>query len=82
MVKKTNKQNISKQICDEFKWNEKTIATFFLGVGFILFILNLTTVMKALDMIARGFPVTSFYTSIASSMVLMSYSIYNIYKRS
>ncbi len=79
MVSKTSKKNI-------FEFKKREIGLFFLGIGLTMFILNITTYMQILPYISfmKQFtgvsPLTGYYTSISSSIILMIYSLYNIYK--
>ena len=64
----------------KFIFDKKTIGLFFLGVGFNMFLLNIVTIFNFLSLIKNGsYPLTGYYISIVSSIILMAYSIYNIY---
>jgi len=79
MVKKT--KLILKGLEENFVWDYKTIGTFFLGVGFIMFILNITTIFNLMHYNPPlTIPMNGYYTSTLSSIFLMGYSLYNIYK--
>lgn len=77
MVKK--KKNLLKKIDEEFFWDKKTVGHFFLGIGLILFILNITTILNIIQVNFMTYPLTGYYTSTAGSVFLMAYSLYNIY---
>ena len=77
MVKK--KASLIEKLDNKLGWDKKTIGHFFLGVGLIMFILNITTILNFIQYTGMGFPMTGYYTSTASSMFLMGYSLYNIY---
>ncbi|MDA3856562.1 MAG: hypothetical protein PF569_09985 [Candidatus Woesearchaeota archaeon] len=72
-------KTITKKLDDEFPWNKKTIGHFFLGVGFIMFVLNTTTILNLIQIEEIAIPMIGYYTSTLSSLFLMGYSLYNIY---
>lgn len=66
------------------KLDKKTIGLFFLGVGVTTFILNIATFLTLFEYIEiiRQYPELSFsayYVSIVSSLILIFYSLFNIY---
>jgi hypothetical protein len=69
-----------KRLDDNFIWDHKTIGTFFLGVGFIMFVLNITSIIQVINIEGAYYPMSGYYISVLSSMFLMGYSLYNIYK--
>ena len=69
-----------KKIEDLYIWNKKTIGTFFLGVGLTMFILNIVTFINISQYYSGTYLLANYYLSIVSSVVLMSYSLYNIYE--
>lgn len=44
-----------------------------------MFILNITTIINMILITGISYPLTGYYTSISSSLILMGYSLYNIY---
>ncbi len=62
-----------------------TAGVFFLGVGITMFILNITSILQlipylsAMNKILGPYPLYGFYISLISSIILISYSIFNIY---
>ncbi len=72
--------HLLKRLDDNFIWDYRTIGTFFLGIGFIMFVLNVTSILQFMNIGIFLYPMTGYYVSILSSMFLMSYSLYNIYK--
>ena len=57
---------------------------FFFGVGATMFFINLITVINAINLIATlnvnvQIPMAGYYTSLICSVILMTYSLYNIY---
>ena len=73
-----------KKFIKEFTLNKRSMGFFFFGVGITMFILNLTTVINAINLISTlnydvRIPLTGYYISLVSSVVLMTYSLYNIY---
>ena len=81
MVKKKMLDKLEKHV----PFSKKEIGLFFLGVGFTMFLLNITTYIQLLPYIeflnSMGLKVlmTGYYTSIVSSIILILYSVYNIY---
>jgi len=71
-------KNSSEKYQETF-WSRKSLAHFFLGVGFILFILNITSILNILVTFGFFYPLVGYYTSTVASLFLMIYSIYNIY---
>ena len=73
------------RISEEFHLNYHVVGSFFLGVGLTMFMLNITAVMQlipymaAMKSIYGVFPMHGFYVSVLSSMILMVYSLYNMY---
>ena len=64
-------------------FNKKDVSLIFLGVGFTMFLLNITTYIKLLPYITymetMGVSVlTGYYTSIISAIVLLLYASYNV----
>jgi hypothetical protein len=65
--------------------DKEKIGIFFLGVGIIMFILNIVSFLQLLPIIIYmnsiigTFPMHGFYISIISSVILITYSLYNIY---
>jgi len=77
----TNKNKTDKKI---FNWTRKNAGFFFFGVGVTMFLLNLITVVNAINLIAAlnlnvQIPMSGYYISLVSSVILMTYSLYNIY---
>ncbi len=73
-----------KKFIKEFSLNRKSMGFFFFGVGITMFILNLTTVINAINLISTlnysiRIPLEGYYISLVSSVILMTYSLYNIY---
>jgi len=65
--------------------DKKAMGYFFFGVGVTMFILNLTSIIQFIDFITRSqienvVPMTGYYVSTVSSVILMTYSLYNIYE--
>ena len=77
MVKK--QKSFLHKIDDILSFNKRSIGFFFLGIGLIMFILNVTTILNFIQYTNIEFPMTNYYTSVASSLFLMLYSLYNIY---
>ena len=76
-----NKKKESKKI---FNWNKRNAGFFFFGVGVTMFLLNLITVVNAINLIASlnlnvQIPMSGYYISLITSVILMTYSLYNIY---
>jgi len=61
------------------KVNRKNISFFFLGVGLIMFIVNIITILNFIKYTSVEFPMTNYYASVGSSLFLMLYSLYNFY---
>lgn len=84
MTKKHNNKESSKEL---FPFKSETIGLFFLGVGITMFILNLITILNALPYLGyiketyKGFPLSGYYISMISSIILIGYSLYNIYAK-
>ena len=74
-----DKKKFLDSLNNKLDWDKKTIGHFFLGVGLIMFILNITTILNLIITTDVIFPMIGYYTSITSSMFLMGYSLYNIY---
>lgn len=72
--------SLLKRIDDKFIWDYRTIGTFFLGVGFVMFVLNITSILQIMQYTVIPYPMTGYYVSVLSSIFLMGYSLYNIYK--
>lgn len=77
-------KKINKKMNEIFTWDRKTMGYFFFGVGITMFTLNLTTVINAINLISRlnldiQIPMGGYYISLVSSVILMTYSLYNIY---
>ena len=75
---------MKKRLSKIIPWDRKTVGFFFFGVGVTMFILNLTAVINAINLIANygvnvKIPLGGYYTSLISSVLLMTYSLYNIY---
>lgn len=62
-------------------WDKKNIGLFFLGIGLIMFILNITTMLEIIIRYDITIPMSGYYVSILSSVFLMAYSLYNIYSK-
>lgn len=65
-----------------FPFNKQTVGYFFLGIGFTMFLLNIITIVNFSNMVSFSnvtIPLTGYYISVISSIILMTYSIYNIY---
>jgi len=74
-----NKKGFLNNLDDILKLNRKNIAFFFLGIGLIMFILNITTILNFIQYTNIEFPMQNYYTSVTSSLFLMGYSLYNVY---
>ena len=72
-------KHLLKRLDDNFIWDNRTIGTFFLGVGFVMFVLNITSILQITQYTIIPYPMTGYYVSVLSSIFLMSYSLYNIY---
>lgn len=80
----TQKKSTHKKNKSLFELNKKTIGLFFLGVGVTTFILNVATFLTLFQYmeIIRQYPqlsLSAYYISIVSSLVLIFYSLFNIY---
>ncbi len=69
---------------DTFEVKQSTIGYIFLGVGITLFLLNLTSVIEFMifinsNNITTPIPMSGFYISVISSIIVMTYSLFNIY---
>ena len=73
------KNSLIKRIDEEFAWDKRTVGVFFLGVGVIMFIINITSILTILQYTTLVNPLGAYYTSVISSLVLITYSLYNIY---
>ena len=78
MVKKKSNSFI-KKIDKEFCWDKRTVGVFFLGVGVVMFIVNIISILTIMQYTYLINPLGAYYTSISSSIILMLYSLYNIY---
>jgi hypothetical protein len=76
---KNDNKTFLKKIEDDYLWDNATIGIFFLGVGSILFIINITTMLHAVQYVKYGLSMTGFYGSTLGSLIIMLYSLYNIY---
>ena len=67
-----------------FYLSHKDVGLFFLGIGLTMFILNVTAMVQLYPLIGDlkevyGIaPITAYYISFASSIILIAYSAYNI----
>ncbi|MCA9497208.1 MAG: hypothetical protein KC589_09765 [Nanoarchaeota archaeon] len=73
------KRTLMERIDEEFLWDRKTVGYFFLGVGLTMFIINITLILSVMQVWSSGYPMSGYYISIISSVILMTYSLYNIY---
>ncbi|MCA9459816.1 MAG: hypothetical protein KC550_04680 [Nanoarchaeota archaeon] len=73
------KKSLIEKIDEEFLWDRKTVGYFFLGVGLTMFIINITLILSVMKIWSSGYPMSGYYISIISSIILMTYSLYNIY---
>lgn len=73
-------KHLLKRIDDNFIWDHRTIGTFFLGIGFVMFVLNITSILQIIQYNVIPYPMTGYYVSVLSSIFLMAYSLFNIYK--
>lgn len=62
-----------------FPFNKQTVGYFFLGIGFTMFLLNIITIVTFSSIQNIEIPLNGYYISVISSIILMTYSIYNIY---
>lgn len=81
MVKKKNFMTKLEKI---FTWDRESIGLFFLGVGLTMFIINVTAILNILPFLPKlaeyvEYPLLGYYVSILSSIILMVYSLYNMY---
>lgn len=79
------KKHISK-LQQWFPFEKESVGLFFLGVGVTMFLLNLITIINAVPYMAEmsaygGYPLAGYYISIISSILLMTYSLYNVYTK-
>ncbi|MFW6285870.1 MAG: hypothetical protein ACOC16_01740 [Nanoarchaeota archaeon] len=74
-----NNKPLLKKLSDDYFWDNVTVGIFFLGVGSILFILNITTILHALQFVPYGLSLNGIYGSTVGSLIIMLYSLYNIY---
>lgn len=68
-----------------FSFDKKEVGLFFLGVGLTMFILNIASMINSIHAIIQAgkiiqYPFMGFYVSLLSSILLMLYSILNIYE--
>ncbi len=61
-------------------WDKQTIGHFFLGIGIIIFLLNIVTFINVSQYYNGEFLLTGYYLSVTSSITLIIYSLYNIYE--
>lgn len=78
------KQSFYDKCQNYFENDRESIAFFFLGVGLTMFIVNVTAIINLMPFIHLlsnniEYPLLSYYISLTSSIVLMAYSLYNIY---
>jgi len=71
-------------LMEAFSFNKAEMGYFFFGVGITMFLLNLITVVQAIKLIGAlnlsvTIPMAGYYISLVSSVILMTYSLYNIY---
>lgn len=84
MVKK--KKTLIHHVHDKhFTFTRKDVGLFFLGVGLTMFILNIASMINSLQTILEvgkmvEYPFMGFYISLLSSILLMAYSLLNIYE--
>ena len=69
-----------------FSFTKNEIGLFFLGVGLTMFLLNIASMINSIQAIIEAgkvvkYPFMGFYISLLSSMLLMIYSLYNIYEQ-
>lgn len=81
MVQKKSKLEKIKKV---FSWDRESIGLFFLGVGLTMFIVNITAILNILPFLPMlstyvEYPLLGYYVSILSSIILMTYSLYNMY---
>lgn len=81
MVKKKSFKEKLEKI---FNWNRESIGLFFLGVGLTMFIVNITAILNILPYLSLlstyvEYPLLGYYVSVLSSIILMTYSLYNMY---
>lgn len=79
MKSKNSKRNFVQKLGFELINSRKIAGYFFLGIGFTMFILNITTILTIMQYYSGGYPLAGYYISILSSIILMTYSLYNIY---
>ena len=66
--------------------NKKTIGAFFLGIGIIMLLMNIMTYLVVmpyttmLENLGINLLMSGYYVSIGSSILLILYSLYNIYE--
>ncbi len=58
--------------------SEKNVSLFFLGVGLCLFFLNISSMLSFLP---SEYSHVAFDISVFSSMLIILYSVYNLYKK-
>lgn len=68
-----------------FSFDKKEVGLFFLGVGLTMFILNIASMINSIHAIIQTgkiieYPFMGFYVSLLSSILLMLYSLLNIYE--
>lgn len=84
-MKTKNSIKSKTKIEDIFALYREKAAFFFLGVGITMLILNMIAFFQLLPIIVYmisvvgTFPMHGFYVSIVSSVILITYSLYNIY---
>ena len=67
-----------------FKFNKVNMGYFFFGVGVTMFILNMISIMEFINFVnahnlTNVIPYDGFYVSLVSSLILMTYSLYNVF---
>ena len=79
------KDNINTKLKKYFYLDNRTIGFFFLGVGITIFMLSLIIVETTIKLIVKyhsnvQISTGNFYLTIISSIIIMLYSLYNIYE--
>jgi len=69
------------KISDIMHWHKESIGLFFLGVGLTMFILNIVLFLNVTASFSKEFTLAGYYISIVSSIVIMAYSLFNIYNK-
>lgn len=62
-----------------FDMDREDVAFLFLGVGLTMFLLNITTIINMMITWGGVYSLTSYFVSSASSILIILYSVYNIY---